>query len=311
MKNNGIHAAIWILLGSLLSAYALGTEIRIGYQKSAVNLTLLKQRGVLETALAKQGDTVVWKEFAAGPQLLEALNVGSIDFGSTGDTPPVFAQANGTALTYVGHEPPRSQSSAILLPHDSKIHSLADLKGKRIAFQKGSSAHYFLIKALDSVHLTLNDIQPAYLPPADARAAFEQGAVDAWVIWDPYFAAVEETAQPKILVTGKGFSPGYTFYLASKEFAKANQKLISQVFDLLSQNDAYIKSHRADAIKLLSEVTGLNPNVYGRVFERRPSFKVTWLDAETVREQQKLADRFHELNIIQHAIVVDEQVFHP
>ena len=157
--------------------------LRIGYQKSAANLVVVKQQGTLEKRFPHT--RVSWIEFPAGPQLLEALSVGSLDFGLTGDSPPVFAQAAGKDLLYVGAEPPKPDSSAILVPKDSPLRSLSDLKGKKVALQKGSSAHYLLVAALEKAHLQWTDIQAIYLTPADARAAFERNSVDAWAIWDP------------------------------------------------------------------------------------------------------------------------------
>lgn len=158
--------------------------LRIGYQKYGT-LVLLKARGTLEKRLAEDGVKVQWTEFPGGPQLLEGLNVGSIDFGVTGETPPVFAQAAGADLLYVAYEPPAPTSEAILLPKDSPIRSVAELKGRKVALNKGSNVHYLLVRALEQAGLKYSDIQPVYLPPADARAAFERHSVDAWVIWDP------------------------------------------------------------------------------------------------------------------------------
>src|SRR5881392_1133122 len=176
------------------------TQLRIGYQKSAVNLVILKQQGTLEKLFPQA--KVQWIEFPAGPQLLEALSAGSLEFGLTGDTPPVFAQAAGKDLLYVGAEPAKPLSSAILVPRDSAIRQLSDLKGRRIALQKGSSAHYLLVRAVEKALLQWADIQPVYLAPADARAAFERRSVDAWAIWDPFYAAAELALGPRVLATG-------------------------------------------------------------------------------------------------------------
>jgi sulfonate transport system substrate-binding protein len=143
-------------------------QLRLGYQKSAVNLVILKLQGTLEKRFPNT--KVTWIEFPAGPQLLEALSVGSLEFGLTGDAPPVFAQAAGKDLVYVGAEPAKPESSAILVLQDSPITSLSDLKGKKIALQKGSSAHYLLVRAVDKAGLQWGDIQPIYLTPSDARA---------------------------------------------------------------------------------------------------------------------------------------------
>ena len=177
-----------VSLGAISQASA--DTLRIGYQKYGT-LVLLRADGSLDKRLAEKGVDVRWTEFPAGPQLLEGLNVGSVDFGTTGETPPVFAQAAGADLLYVAHEPPAPLSEAILVPKDSPLKTAADLKGKRVAFNKGSNVHYLLVRALEDAGLSINDVTPVYLAPADARAAFERGSVDAWVIWDPFQAAAE------------------------------------------------------------------------------------------------------------------------
>src|SRR5690606_30312271 len=151
----------------------------------------LKSKGTLEDKLKGLGFKVTWTEFPAGPQMLEALNVGAIDFGNTGEAPPIFAQAAGAPLVYVAHEPPAPRGEAILVPKVSPIKTVADLKGKKVALNKGSNVHYLLVKALEKAGVKYSEIQTAFLAPADARAAFERGSVDAWVIWDPFQAAAE------------------------------------------------------------------------------------------------------------------------
>jgi sulfonate transport system substrate-binding protein len=145
-------------------------QIRIGFQKGSFNQVLLKSLGYLERN--HPGTKVSWVEFPAGPQLLEALSVGSVDFGGTGDAPPVFAQAANKDLFYVGAEPPKPDSSAILVKPDAPLKTLADLKGRRIAFQRGSSAHFLVVQALKKGQVDWSQIQPVYLAPSDARVAF-------------------------------------------------------------------------------------------------------------------------------------------
>ena len=149
MNSNTLRRGVAALLtaASLVGAItqASAETLRIGYQKYG-SLVLLRADGGLERRLAEHGIDVSWTEFPAGPQLLEGLNVGAVDFGTTGETPPVFAQAAGADLLYVAHEPPAPLSEAILLPKDSPIQSIADLKGKRVAFNKGSNVHYLLVR---------------------------------------------------------------------------------------------------------------------------------------------------------------------
>ena len=146
-----------VSFGAIVQAQAAET-LRIGYQKYGT-LVLLKAKGSLEKRLAAQGVQVQWTEFPGGPQLLEGLNVGAIDFGVTGETPPVFAQAAGADLLYVAYEPPAPTSEAILVPKDSTIKSVAELKGKKIVLNKGSNVHYLLVRALEDAGLKYTDVQ--------------------------------------------------------------------------------------------------------------------------------------------------------
>jgi aliphatic sulfonates family ABC transporter substrate-binding protein len=174
-----------------VAAHAAGLELRIGYQKNGT-LLVMKHLGTLERRLAPQGVSVAWHEFNSGPPMMEALNAGSVDFGATGDMPPLFAQAAGAPVVYAAYQPSPGGSAAILVRQDGPIRVLGDLRGKRVAFVKGSSAHNVVVRVLRAAGLTYGDIHPVYLAPADATAAFRQGAVDAWSIWDPFYAIAQQ-----------------------------------------------------------------------------------------------------------------------
>ena len=311
-------AAAWGLSGPITvpGAWAQGVapgkapeQIRIGYQKSAVNLVILKQQGALEKRFPQS--KVTWLEFPAGPQLLEALSVGSLEFGLTGDSPPVFAQAAGKDLYYVGAEPAKPESSAILVLPDSPIQTLADLKGRKIALQKGSSSHYLLVRALEKAGLKWTDIQPIYLAPADARAAFERKSVDAWVIWDPFYAATELAVKPRVIANGKGLSGNNSFYLASRPFTTQHPDVLNVLFEELTQADRFVQDHRAQAIKLIADFSGLDAGVVSLFLQRRPRSPVGRLSAETVIDQQRVADAFSKLVLIPKPIRVNDIVWKP
>ena len=189
----------------------------------------------MDKRLAKLGLTIKWVEFPAGPQLLEGLNVGSIDFGTTGEAPPIFAQAAGANLVYVANQPAAPLAEAIIVPKQSTIKSVAELKGKRVALNKGSNSHYLLVKALEKAGVAYSDIQPVYLPPADARAAFERGSVDAWSIWDPFLAAAEKQIGARTLTNGQGIVANYQFYLASRSYAQHNPGVIKAIVSELQK----------------------------------------------------------------------------
>jgi sulfonate transport system substrate-binding protein len=313
-----VTAGVWGLSGPITSRSAWAqsgtaatapTLLRIGYQKSAVNLVILKQQGVLEKRLPQT--KVQWIEFPAGPQLLEALAVGSLEFGLTGDSPPVFAQAAGKDLVYAGAEPSKPESSAILVLKDSPIRTLADLKGHKIALQKGSSAHYLLLRAVDKAGLQWSDIQPIYLSPADARAAFERHSVDAWVIWDPFYAAIELAIQPRVLATGTGLSGNNSFYLASVPFATQHPAAIGLLFEELTRADRFAQEHRPAAIKLISDFSGLDAGVVSLFLQRRPRSPVGLLSADLVADQQRVADAFARLALIPKPVKVADIVWRP
>jgi sulfonate transport system substrate-binding protein len=283
--------------------------LRIGFQKSAVNLVVLKQQGVLERRFPQA--KVQWVEFPAGPQLLEALAVGSLEFGLTGDSPPVFAQAAGKELLYVAAEPAKPLSSAVLVPESSPLKRLADLKGRRVALQKGSSAHFLLVRAVEKAGLQWRDITPIYLAPADARAAFEKGAVDAWVIWDPFYAATELAIQPRVLATGQGLSSNNSFYLASKPFATEHPLAVLTLLDELSKADAYVQNNRKEAAQLVADFSGLGLATVHLFLSRRPPSPVGPLSPTVTADQQRVADSFFKLELIPRRVDVSQIVWQP
>ncbi len=279
-------------------------EVRIGYQKYGT-LTLLKGRGTLEKRLAEQGVGVKWTEFPAGPVLLEGLNVGSIDFGTVGEAPPIFAQAAGANLVYVGNEPPSPASEAIVVPKGSSLRTLADLKGKKIALNKGSNVHYLLLKALERAGVAYADIQPVFLPPADARAAFERGSVDAWAIWDPFLAAAEKQIGARVLADGKGLVANYQFYLASRTYAEKNPEILRIVQDEVAKVDDWGRNNPDEVATILSAQTGLSKDVVALAASRY-AYGVKPVSVDVIAAQQKVADAFSNLKLIPKPIVVKD-----
>ncbi|SDM42749.1 sulfonate transport system substrate-binding protein [Janthinobacterium sp. OK676] len=279
-------------------------QVRIGYQKYGT-LTLLKGRGTLEKRLAEQGVGVKWTEFPAGPVLLEGLNVGSIDFGTVGEAPPIFAQAAGANLVYVGNEPASPASEAIVVPKGSGLRTLADLKGKKIALNKGSNVHYLLLKALEKAGVAYADIQPVFLPPADARAAFERGSVDAWAIWDPFLAAAEKQLGARVLADGKGLVANYQFYLASRTYAEKNPEILRIVLDEVAKVDDWGRNNPDEVATILSAQTGLGKEVVALAASRY-AYGVKPVSVDVIASQQRVADAFSGLKLIPKPIVVKD-----
>ena len=286
-------AFVLLALSPLLAQSAPDTTVRIGYQKSSTLITILKARGTLEKELAPLGVKVSWHEFASGLPLLEALNVGAVDVSAdVADTVPVFALAAGAQLTYIAQETPSPTAQAIVVKADSPIRTVADLKGKRVGFAKGAGAHYLLLAALAKAGLSLSDIQPEYLAPADGRAAFARGAIDAWVIWDPFLTAVERASGARILQDGSGGLAAYQrYYLASTPFAKARPDVIKVIVHALEKTGKWVKRSPAQAAAVLAPVWGLDAATVEEADSHR-SYDVRAVTPESLKEEQKIADAF-------------------
>jgi len=284
-------------------------SLRIGYQKGSVSMVLAKSHQLLEK---RYPDTKFsWVEFPAGPQMLEALNVGSIDLGSTGDIPPIFAQAAGADLVYVGVEPPKPKAEVILVPENSPIKTVADLKGHKVAFQKGSSSHNLLLRALQQAGLSFNDIQPIYLTPADARAAFQQNNVDAWAIWDPYYSAALLQGGVRVLKDGETLKQTGSFYLAARPYAEKNGEFVQGVLNTFSEADALTQSQRQESIALLAKTMGLPEPVIASYLDHRPTTVIKPVDAKTTVLQQQTADLFYENHLVPKKIDIRDRIWQP
>ena len=294
-------------IGAVTQAQA--ETLRIGYQKYGT-LVLLKAKGTLEKRLAEQGVEVSWTEFPGGPQLLEGLNVGSVDFGVTGETPPVFAQAAGADLLYVAYEPPAPSSEAILVPKGSSLQSVAELKGKKVALNKGSNVHYLLVRALEDAGLKYSDITPIYLPPADARAAFERGSVDAWVIWDPFLAAAENQLQARSLRNGQGLVDNHQFYLATKPYAEQHPQVLSTLIEEVRAVGEDSKADPAAVTEQVAPLLGLSKDITA-VAVKRQGYGAQPLTPAVVAAQQKIADTFTALKLIPKQLSIKDVIWTP
>jgi len=284
--------------------------VRVGYQKSGA-LVLAKNEGALEKALQPLGYTVEWKEFTSGPPLIEALNGGSIDFGHSGDAPLIFAQAAGVPFQYLANTPQSPNSSAILVPKDSPLRTIGDLKGRKVAFTKGTSAHHLVFQALISAKLTLADIKPVYLSPPDARGAFQSGRVDAWAIWDPFFAAAEVDAEARVLVSSGAFSPNREFYFGRAEFLASHPETIAPFLTALQETGLHALKEPKATAEFLSAKLGISQAVIERSESRKNRYTLTKITPEVVAEQQAFADAFLAQGLLPKAIVVAHAVYAP
>ncbi|EHH03802.1 sulfonate ABC transporter substrate-binding protein [Agrobacterium radiobacter] len=282
-------------------------ELKIGYQKTGLPV-IARQQGVIEKALEAKGVKVSWVEFTAGPPLVEALNVGSINVGWTGDAPPIFGQAAGSAIVYVAALPSNGKGEAIFTKPESGIKSVADLKGRKVGVGKGTSAHNLLVAALEKNGLKFSDIEVVYLSPADAAAAFASDKIEAWAVWDPFYAIAETRYKPVTLARTSDVLAVSTYFLANREYAKSHADTINTTIDALGEAAKWSAANRDKVAAALHEVTGV-PLEAQTLAANRSEFGITKIDDKIVASQQETADRFYRLGLIPKQISIKDAVW--
>lgn len=298
-----------IALGASPAAADDPSEFSIGYQKTGLPV-IAKQQQIIEKALESKGVTVKWVEFTAGPPLIEALNVGSINVGWVGDAPPIFGQSAGANIVYAAALPSNGEGEAIFVKPDSPIQSVADLKGRKIGVGKGTSAHNLLVAALEKEGIAFTDIEPVYLSPADAAAAFANDKIEAWSVWDPFFAIAEVRYQPRILTRSGDVLDVNTYFVANKDFAQAHPEYVSTTIAALGEAAAWADQNRDKVAQALHEVTGV-PLEAQTLAANRSKFGIFPIDEKIVANQQATADRFYKLGLIPNAIKISDAVWTP
>src|SRR5882757_984954 len=308
-RRNIIGAALLAASLAISPAHAEDkpTEIRIGTQKGGF-FPAVRQRHTVEDAFRPLGIEVKWIDFQFGPPLLEAINVGSVDFGFVGDSPPIFAQAGGARIRYVAAVKSDGNTQAIIVPKDSPIKTLADLKGKRVAFGKGSSAHNLLVAALEKAGLSWSDITPAPLVPADATVAFSRGIVDAWSIWDPYLALAEIKDKVRVIAFDKDVHKPNAFYIAGSDFVAKYPSIVAKLNSIFAAEGKWAGTHREEVARAQADATGVDIEATRR-FVERSNYRVVPVDADIIKSQQAVADRFARIGLIPRSINVSDIVW--
>ena len=304
-----IVGAAALLTAAATPAFAAAPpkELRIGYQKIGA-LLIVKEQKALEQRFAPQGVSVRWVEFEFGPPLLEALGAGAIDYGYTGDAPPIFAQAAHTNLLYAATIPTRGYGQAIVVPAGSPIKDIAGLRGKKVAVARGSSAHNLLVAALESVKVPWTTITPVYLAPPDAASAFARGAVDAWSIWDPFFAIAELRQKARALPLDPKVSEQDSFFLVNGAFAAKHPDVVTTINQAIATATTWADHNRGQVAAILSKASGVDLAAEQRSVDRA-EFTFGPLTDDVLAEQQAVADRFQKLGLIPAPIRVRDIVW--
>jgi sulfonate transport system substrate-binding protein len=272
---------------------------------SKVTLVVGDQKGGSKALLQAAGQLdgidydIDWKEFTSGPPLLEALNSGSIHVGGVGNTPPLFAAAAkgefkvAQAATYGG------TGDAIVVPKDSPVKDVKDLKGKKVAVAVGSSANYNLLAQLNEAGLSYDDVEVQELQPADALAAFSSGHVDAWAIWEPFTSQAEIDAGAKVIADGRSLANGYVFQVASDAALdeKATATALQDYLTRIAKAQVWSKTHQEEWAKVWSEETGLSEKITLAAVKKR-DVELVPVDDAVVDSEQKMADSFSDNELL-------------
>ncbi|MCC5634572.1 aliphatic sulfonate ABC transporter substrate-binding protein [Nostoc sp. CHAB 5844] len=285
--------------------------LHMGYQSAG---DLVRNRKVLEKRLEPLGIKVEWAQFVQGPQLMEGMAAGKVDVGSVGETPPIFAQVAGSKLVYVvGTQ--RTQrtgtSSVIAVPPESSLTKFEEIKGQEVYFQKGSASHYFILRALQSIGLTIKDIKIRSLPTIEARAAFLQGKIPVWMTGDPHYAIAQKMGRIRVLRDSVGLDSPGSYYIADRTFAEENPGLLKIIIEELHALDKWAEQNRSEVAKLMITEQKLDEDVVARVMSRRTFAGRRGLSPALITEQQRVADLFFEAGVIPKKINIQEALLSP
>ena len=278
--------------------HAQAQVLKAGDQKGGL-------RALLEAANELQGLSyeIQWTEFPAAAPLAEALNAEAVDFGPIGDAPLIFALASGARVKAFAVNRSDPYGTAVLVRPDSPLKTAADLRGKRIATNRGSIGHYVALKALESAGLKPDANTFRFLPPPDAKLALTQGAVDAWATWEPYTAMAETAGHARVLVNGRGLSSGLSF-LAATDTALAKKRSLLQDFgQRVERAQRWSYQHVPEYSAALARVIGIAPEAARLQFERRAQ---RWIatDVQVLADQQRTADFYLEAGLLKQRLDV-------
>ncbi len=269
--------------------------LRIGDQKGTGAQALLTAAGLI----GKLPFRVSWDDFTSGPPMLQAMGAGSIDIGGVGDAPPVFAAAAGENIAVVGALLGNPLGAAIVVPKNSPIKTVAELKGKKIAVAQGSSADYHLLAVLKQAGLTPKQVTLDYLQPTQALPALSSGAVDAWDIWSPYIEQVTAQDSARIIVNGTPIGNTYSFEVASRS-ALADPVKVAAIRDyikLLNQAHAWSNTHPQQWAKIWAAETGLPDSVMIKAATDSTSDAVP-INSTVINAEQSITNDFYNAGLI-------------
>ncbi|TRZ38602.1 aliphatic sulfonate ABC transporter substrate-binding protein [Niallia circulans] len=264
--------------------------VNIGVQQSIWPILLAKEKGWFEEEFEKAGAKVKWVEFQSGPSYFESIASNRLDFGRVGNIPVLAGQGGGIKFEEIATASTGELSDAIIVPENSSIKTAQDLKGKKIAVAKGSSAYGLLYRMLEKEGINPSELEIIQLQPDEAQPAFETGSVDAWAIWEPYQSVQVVKNKAKVIATGKdigSYSPG--FQIVRSEFAKEHPELVELYLKVTEKATRWQNEHKEEAIKIYADLKNTDEEIISRVLENSVP-ENTAISDDIIKEQQATAD---------------------
>jgi sulfonate transport system substrate-binding protein len=282
--------------------------VNIGIQQSIWPILIAKEKGWFEEEFAKAGAKVNWVEFQSGPAYFEAIVSDRLDFGRVGNIPVLAGQAANVPFKEIANGSNGEKGDAILVRKDSPIRTLQDLKGKKIAVAKGSSAYGLLYKALAKANIDPADVKIIQLQPDEAQPAFETSSVDAWAIWEPFQSTQVIKNGAKVIANGETIqssSPG--FQIVRTKFAEENPDLVVRYLKVTEKATRWQKEHPEEAVKLYAKLKKVDENIIRQVIKNSEAANLPITD-EVIKNQQETADLLYDLGGLKKKVDTKEVV---
>lgn len=288
-------------IGALLPMAARAqtpTLVRIGWLRAPNDITLGRVRGTIETALAAHGATVQWAgPFAAAAPALEALNAGAIDITAGSSTASITGLAAGVPFVVFAYQKISAAAEGILVKQEAPIKTLADLKGRTVAVNRGGTGEYLLMRGLAYNGVDPATVKRVYLGPSDAAAAFDRDHVDAWATWEPFISVALKDYDGRILADGAQIgSDNAVTLMASTRFVAQNRDLLQVLFDTAQSDNAWSMEHKSEAGRIWAEAMGISPSL-GDAIGAANAVPTTAVTPASLRQMDQIATWYTESHI--------------
>jgi len=291
----GLLAAPALIPAGITAAGAQTAVLRVGDQRGGIQ-PLMEAAGVL----ADLPYRLEWSQFAGAPMLLEALNAAAIDTGGIGDAPFTSAVAAGIPGKAVSAVRSGGAVTALVVPGDSPIRRVADLRGKTIATLRGQTGHFLTLAALEKEGLPLDAVRFAFIAPDAAKAAMARGAVDGWATWGPYISLAKVQDGAREIVNGDGLMSGQSYQMASDAAIAGKRQALSDFLRRLRLAREWGLANAEEQARVWSAATGF-PLPVGRDVVAVAATRTVAIDEGVIAAQQRVSDFFAEVKVIPRA----------